>query len=132
MTTREISLKVERNTNTKMLESINNQIQDLRESGKVSDGYHTFEELYNHRVALFIALAKAHKEKAWIAYANADGSKWDGWFILGIFPEEGKQITYHLPETYLPKLEFIKTRYEINPHFDGHKSEDILERLLSQ
>lgn len=41
-----------------MLRDINEMIEQLPrgESNGVSDGYHTFGELYEHRVVLFIAL----------------------------------------------------------------------------
>lgn len=40
------------------LEQINQAIASLPENEKelVSDGYHTFKQLYEHRVALFVAL----------------------------------------------------------------------------
>lgn len=38
------------------IKEINEAIKLLPNAGEVSDGYHTFDELYEHRVALFIAL----------------------------------------------------------------------------
>lgn len=59
---------------------------------KISDGYHTFGELYEHRIALFIALCRAIE--------GTENDAWkmppkDGWFLMGIGKEKGKQITYH-------------------------------------
>ena len=117
-----------------MIDSIQNQIYSAKNSGfdisKLSDGYHSFDELYEVRCLLFIALIKAHPEKSWRASANHDGQKWEGWFVCGINPEKGKQVTFHLPEKFWSKLDGIET-HEINPYFDGHTSADVLARLDS-
>ena len=97
------------------------------------DGYHTFDELYEHRIILFIALCR-HLEKhnffnpIWRSETNGDGTKWDGWFILGFVDENGKQITYHLPMEKWNETNFAET-LEKAPDFDGHTSDDVLERL---
>ena len=36
--------------------------------GEVSDGYHTFNELYAHRVRLFSTLMRAHPDKSWWSF----------------------------------------------------------------
>lgn len=106
---------------------INNEIQKLPNKGQVSDGYHTFDELYKHRVLLFLALCKQMPEKCWKYKKNADGKKWDGWFGLGLFPEHGKQITYHLPIEYWSSISC--KQFDRNPYYDGHTSADVLTRL---
>lgn len=60
----------------------------------LSDGYHSFKELYDHRVKLFITLCntidlhnkayKGAKKKPWKSLFHSDGTMWDGWFIAGI------------------------------------------------
>ena len=63
-----------------------------------SDGYHTFKELYEHRITLYIALCKSlNNGNVWRSKLHSDSSSFDGWFILGIWREKGKQISYHLP-----------------------------------
>lgn len=113
------------------MDRINDIVQALKEDGvdigEVSDGYHTFNELYEHRYKLFIALCNATDEKTWKARRNADGTEWPGWFILGINPEEGKQITYHLPMQYWDVT--VDEVHDINPYFDGHTSKEVLNRL---
>jgi hypothetical protein len=108
---------------------IQNNISNHPNKGQFSDGYHTFEELYEHRYALFVALIKSNRDKAWRATANADGQKWEGWFVAGLFPKEGDQITYHLPMRFWEELDSIES-FEVNPYFDGHTSEDVLKRLM--
>ena len=76
----------------------------------ISDGYHTFGELYEHRVGLFIALCRkiVYIEKevegkqvssVWRSRRHADGESQDGWFVLGIGYKPGEQISYHLNGT---------------------------------
>lgn len=64
--------------------------------GEVSDGYHTFNELYEHRHALFLALAKASGSRFSISEAHDDGSKFEGWFLAVLHLPTG-EIRYHLP-----------------------------------
>jgi len=109
---------------------VQNAILQTKDKSKFSDGYHSFEELYEHRYSLFIALINSNRTQAWRALANADGQKWEGWFIAGLFPEEGKQITYHLPMRFWEALEGVPW-FDVNPYFDGHTSEDVINRLKS-
>lgn len=110
---------------------------------QVSDGYHTMDELYDHRIQLFIALcrfiriADGYADEAdaggkaisvWRSKPHADGSSFDGWFILGLHKEVGKQITYHLPIARWNDCDFAET-LEKGPEFDGHTSADVLARL---
>lgn len=106
--------------------------------GKMSDGYHTFDQLYEHRIELYIALCKMIAQKKnpfknplWLSLKHSDGTEIKDWFILGIGKQKGQQITYHLPEKYLGKLA-SNPMIEIldqAPEFDGHTSADVLERL---
>lgn len=102
------------------------------DTNKISDGYHTFEELYEHRIVLFIALCRemddVGKGAIWKSKKHSDGSEWEGWFIMGIYQTPGAQITYHLPMSKWADCEFA---YELPkaPEFDGHTSADVLERL---
>lgn len=95
--------------------------------GQVHDGYHTFNELYEHRVRLFSSLMHAHRESAWWSHTHFDGSQWEGWIIAGIETSAG-MVTYHLPVTeiaYLPEGTEIERAHE----WDGHTAEDVLVRL---
>jgi hypothetical protein len=105
------------------------------EDMQVSDGYHTMDELYEHRIILFITLCftlwnlTQTNYEVWRSELHNDGSKFGGWFILGINKEKGEQITYHLPLKYWEKTDFAET-LEKAPEFDGHTSGDVLERLI--
>ena len=106
--------------------------------GCTCDGYHTFEELYEHRHALFIALCRniewssnptnPDDQKVWRAKYHSDGSQYDGWFILGINKEKGKQITYHIPLALWDSTDFA-TDLGRAPEYDGHTSDDVILRL---
>lgn len=93
----------------------------------VSDGYHTFRELYAHRVALFLALARA-LGTAWRAHHHADGTGYDGWFIVGLTLPQVGEITYHLPLAEWEATGFMQT-YSRAPAWDGHTSVDVIDRL---
>jgi hypothetical protein len=99
------------------------------ENLEVSDGYHTFDELYEHRIVLFIALCKAYHPPVWCSVFHSDGTQYGDWFILGIGKEKGKQITYHLPAKYWSEVCEFAEVLEKAPEFDGHTSQDVLERL---
>ncbi len=108
------------------------------ENMEAQDGYHTFGELYGHRIALFIALCKilyndpqyqtGQKSEIWRSEVHSDGTNYKGWFILGIGKEKGKQITYHIPGIYWQDTGFAEI-LEKAPEFDGHTPQDVLERL---
>lgn len=104
------------------------------DKNKISDGYHTFGELYDHRIVLFICLCASLVEDnyvhVWRSKKHSDGSEWDGWFIMGIGLDKGKQITYHLPMTHWDNTKFAST-IDRAPEWDGHTSADVLERLKS-
>jgi len=103
-----------------------------------SDGYHTFKELYEHRITLFIALCKilradpqyqtGQKADIWRSKLHSDGTSFDGWFVMGIGTNKGEQITYHLPTSKWEETNFAETK-EKAPEWDGHTSEDVLKRL---
>lgn len=97
--------------------------------GEVSDGYHTFGELYAHRIALYIALCRQlNPEIVWRSRVHSDGTVMVGWFILGIHKAAGRQITYHLPEGVWDSCNFAQ-HLLIAPIYDGHTPNDVLFRL---
>ena len=102
------------------LEMSHGDVQD------VSDGYHTFRELYEHRYRLFLALMQAYYPLACKSLKNHNGSQWEGWFIAWIRLPTG-QISYHLPMRFWDECPgaIHETCYD----YDGHTSADVLERL---
>ncbi|UZV40793.1 hypothetical protein 12Stean4476_00031 [Erwinia phage Stean] len=101
----------------------------VQEAGLFSDGYHTFNELYAHRVRLFSSLMHSYADRSWWSQQHHDGSTMDGWIIAGIDTPAGP-ATYHLPESEIPNLP-AGTVLERGKLWDGHNSDDVLERLRS-
>lgn len=100
------------------------------EIGKLSDGFHTFNSLYEQRMILFAALAKAYKNQAWKSYRHEDGEYCfgGGWFIVGIDTPEGS-YTYHYENKYWDMFDCIDLPRA--KHWDGHTEEDAETRLMS-
>ena len=95
---------------------------------KMSDGYHTFADLYEQRLILSAALAK-NNPHAWKSKRHEDGSVpfGGGWFIMGFDTDEGC-YTYHYE---LKDWDLFQCK-ELGKGktWDGHTSKDV-RRLLS-
>ena len=114
------------------IEDINKEILELKEKGisrkNISDGWHTFEELYYHRMILFSVILNQNKEISWKAKKHHDGTMFDDdSFICGIETPKG-QYTYHYKLKYWDKFDVKELEYA--PRYDGHKPKDIT-RLFS-
>ena len=95
---------------------------------KMSDGYHTFADLYEQRLILSAALAK-NNPNAWKSKRHEDGSVpfGGGWFIMGFDTDEGC-YTYHYE---LKDWELFQCKeLDKGKPWDGHTSKDV-RRLLS-
>jgi hypothetical protein len=99
------------------------------DTGNVSDGFHTFNELYEHRCVLFAALMKTHPDMSWRARKHDDGSCFEGWFIAGMHLPTG-DITYHLPDKMWELFDNagIET-LDKAPLWDKHTSRDVIKRI---
>jgi len=103
--------------------------------GSLNDGCHSFDTLYRHRIALFIALCKAHAtaffgKTVWMSKKQSDGHDIEGgWFLLGIGTKAGKQITYHIPISEWDLCRTFATEKRVAPEFDGHTPADCLTRI---
>lgn len=130
----------------------NRNIQDLktqeliRNAKDISDGYHTFGQLYETRAVLNIALFKVVQKRAetewflinttfegfrsptWRSKLHSDGTMFDGMFILGLGTRPGEQITFHYHLDKWDDCDFAKT-LDNAPEFDGHTPEQALERI---
>ena len=95
--------------------------------GEISDGSHSFDELYYHRMVLFAIICNTYKDKAWKSFKHEDDTMYDGYFIVGIETPKG-QYSYHYQIEYwdLFKVKIIDNA----PKWDGHKPEDV-DRLFS-
>lgn len=95
---------------------------------EMSDGYHTFADLYEQRLVLSAALAK-NNPHAWKSKRHEDGSVpfGGGWFIMGFDTDEGC-YTYHYE---LKDWDLFQCKeLDKGKPWDGHTSKDV-RRLLS-
>lgn len=110
---------------SKINEDIKNYKEDTGNSvGEISDGYHSFNDLYKHRTYL-LALAVIHMPYAWKARQHEDGSMFDGMFIVG-FPTPTGMVTYHCDNEYWELFKIPVLPHA--PHFDGYTANDVLDR----
>jgi hypothetical protein len=108
--------------------TLDNASREVNEN--TSDGYHTFKELYDHRIALFIALMKSHPDISWRANNHEDGSMFEGWFVAGMHLPTG-DISYHLPQSDWMKLDGVGiATSNKSPEWDGHTPADVVKRLM--
>lgn len=91
--------------------------------GELSDGYHTFSELYHHRMILFSIICKTFKDKAWRSKLHDDGTMFDDYFIVGIDTPCG-QYSYHYHVRNWAFFEGIEI-LEKAPPWDGHQPYDL-------
>ena len=105
-------------------------VAGVDEIGELSDGFHTFNSLYEQRMILFAALVKAYKDRAWKSYRHEDGEYCfgGGWFIVGIDTPEGN-YTYHYENKYWDMFDCVDLPRA--KHWDGHTEADAETRLMS-
>lgn len=109
---------------------------NIKNMGEVSDGYHTFNELYEIRkaynVALFNTWAKHYPEyqvyKSW--YHN-DGEPCfgGGWFIVGATLPTGQISNHYKEEDW--GLFNVPIHKKAPVPFDGHTTKDVIDRLIN-
>lgn len=104
---------------------------------QLTDGFHTMEELYEHRRALTAALAMTYVEQfpngAWRSKAHHpdDGPMFEGgYFIVGINLPTGT-ITYHYKLAHWDDFALVP---EVGhaPKWDGATPNDTVTRLLAE
>lgn len=100
----------------------------ITDTGKISDGFHTFDSLYEQRCVLFAALVNTHKSKSWKSRLHSDGTEpfGGGWFIVGIDTPLGP-YTYHYENKNWAM--FNCKELEKAPEWDGHTDREVY-RLL--
>jgi len=119
------------------IEYFNEQLKKRDDIGKVSDGYHTFKELYDHRIILFLSLVDMYLDEALVdavwSDTHHDGEKLDGWLIVSVdLGLDFGQVSYHMPEDYRYILEASHIDFvDKAPKWDGHTSEDVLNKLVT-
>ena len=97
-----------------------------KDCSNISDGNHTFGELYFYKDILTAALFNTYHNRCWKTKRNSDGTVCDGYFIVGMNTQFG-QIIYHYP---LDKWNWfnVKTLYR-PPECNNYTSEQNLTRM---
>jgi hypothetical protein len=108
--------------------------EESQDRSQLSDGYHTFAELYEHRHALMLALMRSEPDLCWFSRYHADGGLPFGspdWFIAGAELTTGP-ITYHLPARLWETAQKTgASELSVGMAWDGHTPADVVERLKS-
>ena len=95
--------------------------------GEITDGSHSFDELYYHRMILFSIICNGCSDKACKSWKHNDNTMFDNYFIVGIDTPKG-QYSYHYHKDYWDL--FDVKEIEFAPVWDGHQPKDVT-RLLS-
>lgn len=104
----------------------------MMDDEELSDGYHTFGELYDHRRALTAALAAERADISWRSKAHHpdDSPMFEGgYFIVGIDTPAG-MITYHYKLSHWDDFAEVP-EVEHAPKWDGATPGDTVTRLLA-
>lgn len=105
------------------------RIAEVDDEGDLSDGNHTFNDLYRQRCVLFAALVQLFPKISWKTKRHDDGKPCHGGknFLVCIETPAGP-YSYHYP---MKDWKMFKCReIEKAKKFDGHTDRDV-ERLLS-
>ena len=118
-------------TQTKMEKAIEKacEIAGVKDEGDLSDGNHTFNDLYWQRCILFAALVNLFPKLSWKTKRHDDGELCHGGknFLVCIETPKGP-YSYHYPMKHWGL--FKCKEIEKAEKFDGHTDKDV-ERLLS-
>ncbi len=125
--------------------AINNLLEALKTDSKgnpnlqaafivsqISDGYHTFEQLYQYRMLYNALLFNEWVDKVEVGKSkttNPDGTPLDGnWFVVWAFLPNG-MISNHYPIEHWELFKVPEVNIAVG--FDGHTSTDVVERIIN-
>lgn len=96
---------------------------------ETSDGFHTFGELYEHRMVLTAALCALRPDLSWRSRRHHEGGDpmFNGYFIVGLNLATGP-ITYHYKLEHWDEFAGVTELYSA-PLWDGATPNDTLIRL---
>ena len=97
------------------------------DTSEISDGYHTFAELYECRMLYNALAANAMPDKATKSWRHSDGELCfgGGWFVVVLDLPAG-QVTNHYPAK---EWDLFQIPEGAPPPFDGHTPQEAAERL---
>ncbi len=119
----------------KILE-INELIRNYNKDGiisskDISDGHHTFRELYKQRMTMFCTLCNCFPDLSWKSRKHFDEENdpmFNGCFIAGINTPEGI-ASYHIKLEYWDLFEIPEI--DRAPKYDNYTPEDVMGRIFS-
>lgn len=102
----------------------------MTDTGKISDGYHTFDELYDFRMLYHAAFCNSKPELSCKSRVHSSGEACfgGGWFIVTTQLPTG-QISNHYRDVNLNWDLFKVRSVPQAPPWDGHTSADVVDRL---
>jgi hypothetical protein len=115
---------------------IQQQIMNIPSADRkeLSDGHHTFEELYSYRMAynalLFNCWARQDIYGVHKSWKHSDGEPCfgGGWFVVVATTPHG-QVSNHYKAKFWDLFSAVPER-ELSSEYDGHTPKQALERLL--
>jgi len=126
-----------KNINNLRVNKINEMIMKYKldsnfSSKEISDGHHTFRELYHHRIVMFATICNLFSDISWKSkkhYDEENDPMYNGSFIVGINTPDG-MATYHIKLEYWDM--FNIPEIDRAPKYDGeYSSDDVIKRIYS-
>lgn len=96
----------------------------------ISDGHHTFGELYNRELVLFRLVTSAYPKLSFKSLKHYDEENdpiFNGDFMVGIYTPKGP-ITYHFKLEYLDSFKHI-SYIPKGPKYDNYTEDEKNERI---
>lgn len=95
-------------------------------NNEISDGYHTFSELYDHRIALYCYCIRTGA----LVPDYAVLEHYEGWDLVACHTQAGEQVSYHIhiSQRELWSENFPIIKYD-RDRWDSHSAKDVVKRL---
>lgn len=118
------------------IKEINDLIKKYNKDGiisskEISDGHHTFRELYRQRLIMFCTICNCFPNLSWKSRKHFDEENdpmFNGDFIAGINTPEGI-ATYHIKLEYWDLFEIPEI--DRAPKYDNYTLDDVMNRIFS-
>lgn len=118
------------------IKEINDLIKKYNKDGiisskEISDGHHTFRELYRQRLIMFCTICNCFPNLSWKSRKHFDEENdpmFNGDFIAGINTPEGI-ATYHIKLEYWDLFEIPEI--DRAPKYDNYTPDDVMNRIFS-
>lgn len=126
--------------NDMYIEMLNKMITALKEeynidTGKITDTFHTFDELYDYRMlynALWVnELLETGECEVFKSKKHEDGELCfgGGWFIVVVILPNGEIIDNHYEEKYWDLFKCMEVEKSYIK-YDGHTPQDVKDRMI--